>query len=183
MAFQENAWCDEKMMCEWIHQQWKPACDGDILLALDVHKAQTTSTIQECLRKECKTEPVFVPAGTTSIVQPVDVVFKAPYKAAVEREATKHIQDNLNSYVEGRINASERRVIFTKWVGAAWEELSSKTEMIVRAFEMCGISVEPDRSEDEKINITGLEDYNVESDDDDAETHFLMTGTTRRDSS
>ena len=149
-------------MREWIHQQWKPVCSGDMLLALDVHKAQTTDAIQECLRKDCKTEPVFVSTCTTSIVQPVDVVFNAPFKAAVEREATKHLQENLNSYVEGRINASEHRVLFTKWVGAAWEELLSKTEMIVRSFEKCGISVAPDGSEDGKINIIGLE-----SDDDE----------------
>ena len=167
MAFQDNVWCDEKIMREWICQQWKPACNGDMLLALDVHKAQTTDAIQECLRKDCKTEPIFVPAGTTSLVQPVNVVFNAPFKAAVEREATKHLQENLNSYVEGRINASERRVLFTKWVGAAWEELSSKMDMIVRSFEKCGISVAPDGSEDEKINIIGLEDYNVESDDNE----------------
>ena len=69
--------------------------------------------------------------------------------------------------MEGRINASERRVLFTKWVRAALEELSLKAEMIVRSFEKCGISVVPDGSEDEKINIIGLEDYSVESDDDE----------------
>ena len=164
MAFQDNAWCDEKMMREWIHQQWKPACSGDMLLALNFHKAQTPDPIQEGLRKDCKTEPVFIPVGTTSLVQPVDIVFNAQFKAAVERKATKHLQENLNSYVKGRINASERRVLFTKWVGAAWEELSSKTEMIVHSFEKCGISVAP---EDEKIHINGLEDYNVESDDNE----------------
>ena len=76
-----------------------------MLLALNVHKAQ--SIIKECLKKDCKTEPVSVPAGTTSLVQPVDVAFNAPFKAAVKREAAKHLQENLNSYMEGRINASE----------------------------------------------------------------------------
>ena len=115
MALQDNTWCDEKIMCEWICQQWKPACScncscsGTMLLVLNVHKAQTTDAIKECLRKDCKTEPVFVPAGTTSLVQPVDAVFNVPFKAAVEREAAKHLQENLNSYVEGGINASERR--------------------------------------------------------------------------
>ena len=104
----------------------------------------------------------------------------------MEREATKHLQENLNIYVEGRINASERRVLFTNWVSAAWEELSSKTDMIVRSFEKCGISVAPDRSEDEKINIIGLEDYNVESDvnedpfsDEEGEEDEDPTGTQR----
>ena len=66
--------------------------------------------------------------------------------------------------VEGKTNTSERRVLFTKWVGAAWE-LSSKMEMIVHSFEKYGTSVAPDGPEDEKININGLEDYNVVSED------------------
>ena len=41
-----------------------------------------------------------------------------------------------------------------------------RLRMIVRSFEKCGISVAPDGSEDEN-NIIGLEDYSVESDDDE----------------
>ena len=92
----------------------KPVCSGHMLLALDVHKAQ--QAIQDCLKEQCNTYPVYVPAGTTSIVQPADVVFNAPFKAAVERQA-KHLQENLDSYVQGTINASERKVLNTKRVG------------------------------------------------------------------
>ena len=166
VSFQDNAWCNEQIMRQWIIQQWKPACSGDMLLALDVHKAQTTEAIQDCLKEECNTYPVYVPAGTTSIVQPVDVVFNAPFKAAVERQATKHLQENLDSYVQGTINASERRVLITKWVGSAWEELSTKTDMVIRSFIKCGISVPPDGSRDDEINLNGLEDYTVDSEDE-----------------
>ena len=86
-------------------------------------------------------------------MQPVDI---ASFKAAVESIC---LQENLAHYVEGRINVSECRVLFTKWVGAASEELSSKMDMTVGSFENSDISVAPDGSEDEKINITGLEDY------------------------
>ena len=85
VCFQDNAWCDEQIMRKWIMQQWMPACSGHMLLALDVHKAQATEAIQDCLKEQCNTYPVYVPAGTISIVQPVDVVFNAPFKAAVER--------------------------------------------------------------------------------------------------
>ena len=125
-------------------------------------------------QKDYKTEPIYIPAGTTSIIQSVDVVFNIPFKAAVEREATKHLQENLYSYVEGRISTSEHRMLFTKWVGAAWEELSSKMEMIVCLFEKYGISVAPDESENEKIDIIGLEDYSMESDNDSDKTHCQM---------
>ena len=156
-------------MKEWIVQQWKPACDGRMLLILDQHKAQMTDNIRSCFSAQCNTEPVFVPAGTTSLVQPVDVVFNAPFKAAVERQATMHLQENLDSYVQGKINASERRVLFTKWVGTAWEEVSSNMEMIIRSFRKCGIALAIDGSEDSAININGLENYSVESDDESSE--------------
>ena len=161
VTFQENAWCDEAVMSSWIRQQWKPVCCDDMMLILDVHKAQKTEQIQKSLRENCKTEPVFVPAGTTSLVQPVDVVYNAPFKAAIDKMATAHLQEHLDDYVKGKVSASERRILFTKWVGRAWEELSAKKDMIIRSFQKCGISVPIDGSEDGKINIIGLEDYEV----------------------
>ena len=80
VTFQENAWCDEGVMMSWIRQQWKPACHGDMMLVLDIHRAQKMEEIQKYLRDECKTELIFVPAGTTSMVQPVDVIFNRPFK-------------------------------------------------------------------------------------------------------
>ena len=169
MAFQDNAWCDENIMKTWINQQWKPACNGNMMLVMDVHKAQTTNTIKHMLRS-CNTEPVLVPPGTTSLVQPVDVVINAPFKAAIEEKATAHLQDNLNDYVTGKISASDRRVLFTKWVGQSWADLSTNQQMTIRSFEKCGISVPIDGSNNAAINIRGLEDYTVgllTSDDED----------------
>jgi hypothetical protein len=79
-------------MMSWICQQWKPACRGDMMLVLDVHRAQKTEGIQKYLRDECKTEPIFVPAGTTSMVQPVDVIFDKPFKEAIDAMANRHVQ-------------------------------------------------------------------------------------------
>ena len=172
VAFQDNAWCDENVMKSWICQQWKPVCQGNMMLVLDVHKAQTTKTIQQCFRAECNTEPVLVPPGTTSLVQPVDVVFNAPFKAAIEERATTHLQDNLHQYVSGKISASERRILFTKWVGQSWEEISANKAMIVRSFEKCGISVPIDGTNDSAINISGLDNYvvsNSSEDEDDGD--------------
>lgn len=168
MTFQENAWCDEAVMMSWIRQQWKPACTDDMMLVLDVHKAQKTEQIQRSLQDICKTEPVFVPAGTTSLVQPVDVAFNAPFKAAIDKMATAHLPDNLDDHVKGKVSAGARRILFTKWVGQAWEELSAKKDMIIRSFKKCGISVPIDGSEDDDINIIGLEEYEVGASEDEA---------------
>lgn len=69
LTFQDNARCNKQTMQEWICQQWKPACSGEMLLALDVHKAKTTDAIHDSLRIECNTHLVFVPAGTTSLLR------------------------------------------------------------------------------------------------------------------
>ena len=64
-----------------------------------------------------------------------------------------------------QINASERRVLFTKWVGEAWKEISSNKDMIIKSFRVCGISLAVDGSEDSDMWIKGLENYSVGSDE------------------
>ena len=80
-----------------------------------------------------------------------------------------HLQDNLNDYVTGKIPASDRRVLFTKWVGQSWADLSTNQQMTIHSFKKCGISVPIDGSSNAAIDIRGLEDYTVgllTSDDD-----------------
>ena len=72
--------------------------------------------------------------------------------------------------MRGRITANERRNLFIKWVGKAWEEISAKKDMIIRSFKKCGISVAVDGSEDDQINIETLNDYIVDESDDDEAT-------------
>ena len=95
----------------------------------------------------------------------------------MEHLATQHLQDNLDTYVKGQINASERRILFTKWVGQAWEEVSANRDMVIRSFKKCGIAVPIDGSEDHQINIKGLDDYVVEdevcTDEDCEEDPFI----------
>ena len=164
VRFQSNAWCDEDIMRFWAKTCWKPSCSGPMHLVLDVHRAQKTEEIQDILEAECSTSITYVPGGCTSLVQPVDVSFNKPFKSAVERQATQHMLENLDSYVYGRINASARRVLITKWVGQAWQEISADKEMVIRSFKKCGISVPIDGSEDDGIHIQGLDDYAVEDD-------------------
>ena len=69
-----------------------------------------------------------------------------PFKNAVKIQFEKHLQENLTMYVEGKISASERQVLLTKWVGNAWDEVCSNKEMLQRSFKKCGINVREDGS-------------------------------------
>ena len=97
-----------------------------------------------------------VPPGTTSLVQPLDVSVNSEFKTIVGRHQN---HENVRLYVEGKITASQRCILITKWVGQAWTEVCAKKDMICRA---CGISVPVDGGKDDLINIKGVSDYSVE---------------------
>ena len=43
-----------------------------------------------------------VPTETTYLVQPLDVVFNAPFKAKVEKQACEHLQENFGILCTGQ---------------------------------------------------------------------------------
>ena len=68
----------------------------------------------KALLKKKNTELVNVPLGCTSRVQPLYVSFNEPFKDIVRQQFKMHLEENLEQYTEGKISASERRVLATK---------------------------------------------------------------------
>lgn len=66
-------------------------------------------------------------------------------------------------------------MLFTKWVGHAWDKISSMRELIVRSFQKCGLSVPIDGSGDNQININGIGDYEVGDADSDTSDSDVAT--------
>lgn len=166
--FQPNAWCDESIMKQWVADEWgnvftnspSRGSSGKILVA-DVHTAQQTDAVKRLLQMK-KTVLVNVPPGCTSLVQPLDVSVNKPFKGHIREQLEKHLDENLDRYAEGNLTASERRVLTTKWVGNAWETLcKNNKEMVIRSFVKCGITNKLDGSEDDQVNIRGLEGYKM----------------------
>jgi hypothetical protein len=164
VMFQEKAWCDEEIMKEWINTEWSNPFTNLIrskkILLADVHRAQQTDGVKALLTKKM-TSLCNIPPGCTSRVQVVDVMVNKPFKDEVRRLFEDHLDKNLESYVEGKISASARRVLMTKWVGAAWSKVGKMKESIVRSFKKCGLSVALDGSEDHEVNIEGIPDYQM----------------------
>ena len=81
----------------------------------------------------------------------------------MDAQYNAHFEENLNAWVMGKISASERRVLMTKWIGSAWSIFCTEYQEAIKAsFIKCGIVVPIDGSMDsELIKIRGLDHYSV----------------------
>lgn len=80
--------------------------------------------VLDALRK-CNAKPHFMPPDCTDVLQLIDAgigfrteqLLKNHYKDWLEKES------NLERWTGGEVSASERRVMNTKWLGDAYEEV------------------------------------------------------------
>ena len=71
----------------------------------------------------------------------------------------------------GKVTAGDRRVLFTKWVGTAWQETSRRLkDTVIRSFVN---SLPISGSRDSEINIDGLPDYRMGESADIEEIEFF----------
>ena len=71
----------------------------------------------------------------------------------VRRLFEDHLDQHLELYVEGKLSASQRRILMTKWVSQALKKISGMKESIRRSFEKCGLSVALDGSENVQLSM------------------------------
>ena len=121
-----------------------------------------TNIVKQILKKH-KTSLVNVPPGCTCRAQVVDVLINKLFKDEVRSLFEDHLDKNLDQYVDGKINASQRRVLMTKWVGEAWSKVGKMKDSKVLPFKKCGLSVALDGNENNEVNIEGLPEYQMPS--------------------
>ena len=161
--FQEKTWCDQGIMKEWISTEWANPfknllgrnSDGKILIA-DAYRAQQTDTVKELVKKH-KPFIVHVPPKCTSRIQVVNVLINIPFKDEVRSLFDHHLDKNLDQFVDGKINASQRRVLIKKLVGEEWSKFGKMKDFILHSFKRCGLSVALDGSESDEVNIEGCQ--------------------------
>ena len=86
--------------------------------------------------KKQKASLVNVLPGCTSRVQIVHVLLNKPFKDEVRSLFEDHLDKNLDQYLDGKINVSQRRVLMTKWVGEAWSKVGKMKDSIVRSLKI-----------------------------------------------
>jgi hypothetical protein len=82
-TFQDNAWCDEEAMLQWIEEVWKPLTilkkPRITMLILDQFTVQKTNSVLSAIGK-LGTVVIHLPPGETSKLQILDVGINKPFK-------------------------------------------------------------------------------------------------------
>ena len=81
-------------------------------------------------------------------------------KKKIEQSLDKwlEVEDNIDKWHD-KLTAKERRILMTKWVGDAWNELQCYQDFFRKAFQRTGCLMTIDGSEDYLIKPQGYESY------------------------
>ena len=157
----KNAWSTEIIIKDWIKNIYIPYFNSknielkNTLLIWDKATMHISFEIQRLLVKN-KINFAYIPAGLTSILQPLDVSINRPYKDSIRHS----YEEATIAFKSNKIPKIKREVLL-KWVVENWEN-SIKKDSIEKSFLICGISNNLDGSEDDlfegykKIDEMGL---------------------------
>uniref|UniRef100_A0A1X7SQE1 Uncharacterized protein n=1 Tax=Amphimedon queenslandica TaxID=400682 RepID=A0A1X7SQE1_AMPQE len=107
-------------------------------------------SVKSIVSNQAKTNISTIPGGFTSLVQPTVLCWNKPFKAAHNELYAEWMVSGGKSYTPaGNIHAPSKLVCLC-WVKKAYELVAR--EVIIKSFEVCGISVSMDGEEDHKIH-------------------------------
>ena len=167
VSFQRKAWQDRPTALKWLEEVWKPiaaSTPGEKLLFCDNLDAHVFEGFRKTAR-ELNTLVWFFPPNCTDFLQPVDAGAGAVIGMLYLRAQDRWLDKDANLELwESKMTASQRRVLVTQWLGAAWEAFLSPDydEARLRYFQKTGCAMTADGSADLKITPEGTKNYKFE---------------------
>ena len=165
VLFQKNVWIDESTNIKWTKDILIPSIlDNGVeqVLFADNVNFQTLQSFHQLCREEANTIVYMFPPNQTDQVQPMDQGERFMMKKKIGLYLDELLEDEENFDKWHRtISAKERRILMTKFVGQAWEELNEDySEMRKKFYQKTGCLMTADGTDDDKIQPEGFVNYN-----------------------
>ena len=107
-------------------------------------------SVKSMVTNQAKSDISTIPGGLTSLVQPADVSWNKPFKAAYKELYNEWMVSGEKSYTPAGIVRAPSKLLCLRWVKKAWDSVTK--EVIIKSFMVCRISVSVDGDEDHKIH-------------------------------
>jgi hypothetical protein len=161
VEFNPTAYNNEELFSKWIDKELAPLAKTELLLVMDVASFHVTEGIKKQL-KDLGALLALIPAGCTSLLQPLDTAINAPFKLWLEEFTDEYITKKEKEKPDMKWTVSERRIMTTWVVAKAIRRLEEHLEIVQRAFIHTGISIRPDGSQTSLIRIKGIEPSQID---------------------
>jgi len=141
LAVNKNAWITETLLLKWVNEIWnkvKFPPNSRPLLLLDQCSTHKKPSISQSLKTNTSLD--YIPAGCTSIVQPLDLSINKPFKDSLKKlfEEWLHNEGSKDTNVTAKkknLRAPTTSLLLT-WINKAWGDVSK--ELIVNSFKYAG---------------------------------------------
>ena len=109
-----------------------------------------TNNARNLVSNATNSDATVIPEGLTSHLQPADLCWNKPFKAAYKKLYGEWTATGQKTYTHaGNIHAPGKLQCL-EWVKKAWE--SVQVEVVIKSFRSCGIAVQVNGSEDKEIH-------------------------------
>ena len=161
VLFQPKAWADNSICLSWANDIFAKAVTPGAasVLFCDSLVHQTTDDFRKSLLKS-DTKVHLLKSNCTDEIQVIDAGIGKKTKALISQRCDDWLQEDtdLERWVNGTLTASDRRVLLTKWLADAWEEVCKTTDF-EKVGHRTGCLMTTDGSEDKEICPQGIQDY------------------------
>jgi hypothetical protein len=161
VIYNEHAYNNEVLFREWIKDDLATVKDKfrDLLLVIDAAAFHLTEPVKEEVKEQLITTAL-IPAGCTSLLQPLDTTVNKLFKQYYREEMDIYeLEAARNGKTEWTV--SERRIMTTIIVKKAWDRVKRHPEMIRESFLRAGITTSPTGRQDHLISIKGVENIDL----------------------
>ena len=150
VCMHRNGWMSEDLTIQYLDKVWGQLSFTCRLLIWDAYRCHMMDKVRMHVDKQTNSDMCILPGGTTNHLQPADVSWNKPFKGVYRVLYNQWMASGEQSFTLGGNMRAPDKLTCLKWVVESWEVVTS--EVIVKSFKVCGISVAVDGSEDGDIH-------------------------------